>query len=107
MAEKSFLKGFCPKHNRYFGMTLEKYKGRWEVVDFIPLSKEEAKRGGIASGIARRRKATMLSTLEMLLDETNPKAGKTYRELATLGLIKGAVNGSSKNYEVISNLISE
>ena len=71
------------------------------------LSKEEAKRGGIASGIARRRKATMLSTLEMLLDETNPKAGKTYRELATLGLIKGAVNGSSKNYEVISNLIAE
>ena len=43
MAEKSFLKGYCPKHNRYFGMTLEKYNGRWEVVDFIPLSKEEAK----------------------------------------------------------------
>ena len=45
---------------------------------------EIARQGGIASGIARRNKATMLSTLEKLLDETNNKSGKTYRELATL-----------------------
>lgn len=62
---------------------------------------EIARQGGIASGIARREKATMLSTLEKLLDETNNKSGKTYRELATLGLIKGAVNGSANNYKII------
>ena len=62
---------------------------------------EIARKGGIASGIARREKATMLSTLEKLLDETNNKSGKTYRELATLGLIKGAVNGSANNYKII------
>ena len=63
--------------------------------------REIARQGGIASGIARRKKATMLSTLEKLLDEKNNKSGKTYRELATLGLIKGAVNGSANNYKII------
>lgn len=63
--------------------------------------REIARQGGIASGEARREKATMLSTLEKLLDETNNKSGKTYRELATLGLIKGAVNGSANNYKII------
>ena len=68
------------------------------------LSQEEAKRGGIASGKARREKATMLQTLEQCLNATNSK-GQTYKELATLGLIKGAVNGSSKNYEIIQQLM--
>lgn len=70
------------------------------------LTVEEASRGGKASGEARRKKATMLSVLEKTLDEENAK-GITYRELVTLGLIKGAINGSSKNYELINNLISE
>lgn len=71
------------------------------------LTVEEASRGGKASAEARRKKATMISTLENLLDETSPKAGKTYRELATLGLIKGAVNGSGKNYEIIQQLMEK
>ena len=82
--------------------------------NLIPLSertkdeqREIARQGGIASGEARRKKATMISTLEQLLDETNKKAGKTYRELATLGLIKGAVNGSGKNYEIIQQLMDK
>lgn len=65
------------------------------------LTVEELSRGGKRSGEARREKATMLSTLEKLLDEENDKTGKTYRELATLGLIKGAVNGSANNYKII------
>ena len=69
--------------------------------------REIAIKGGKASGIARREKATMLSTLEKLLDEKNKQSGKTYRELATLGLIKGAVNGSSKNYEIIQQLMEK
>ena len=71
------------------------------------LSVEEASRGGINSGKARREKATMLSTLEKLLDETNNKSGKTYRELATLGLIKGAVNGSANNYKIIQEAMEK
>ena len=65
-----------------------------------------AKKGGIASGEARRKKATMLSVLEKTLDETNAN-GITYRELVTLGLMKGAINGSSKNYELIMNMMQE
>lgn len=68
---------------------------------------EIARLGGIASGEARRKKATMIQTLEDLLNETNKKTGKTYKELATLGLINGAVNGSGKNYEIIQNLMEK
>ena len=67
---------------------------------------EIARKGGIASGEAKRKKATMLSVLEKTLDETNAK-GLTYRELVTLGLIKGAMNGSSKNYELITNMMEQ
>ena len=68
-------------------------------------------KGGIASGEARRKKATMLSVLEKTLDEV-PKSSKnpdglSYREMATLGLIKGAINGYSKNYELINQLMAE
>lgn len=70
------------------------------------LTTEEQRAGGKASGEARRRKATMLSDLEKILNSKNT-AGTTYQELATLGLIKGAVNGSSKNYELIYNLMKD
>ena len=70
------------------------------------LSQEEAKRGGIASGKARREKATMLSTLRMLLDE-EAKNGMTYRELATLGLIKGAIKGNALNYKTMVEVLGE
>ena len=69
-------------------------------------AREYGRLGGIASGEARRKKATMLSVLEKTLDETNNK-GLTYRELVTLGLIKGAMNGSSKNYELITSMMEQ
>ena len=62
--------------------------------------------GGKASGEARRKKKTMLEVLEKTLDEKNAK-GITYQELATLGLIKGAINGNGKNYELIYNLMEQ
>lgn len=67
---------------------------------------ESARKAGIASGQARREKATMKKTLEMLLNEKNSK-GKTYRELTTLGLIKGAVDGKAENYKTIVQLLGE
>lgn len=67
---------------------------------------EIARQGGIASGKARQEKATMKKTLEMLLDEKNNK-GKTYRELSTLGLIKGAIDGKAENYKTILALLGE
>lgn len=86
------------------------------VDNLIPFNKrtqEEArelgKKGGIASGEARRKKATMLSVLENMLDEVpeseNNDKGLSNRELATLGLIKGAEQGNAKNYEIIQQLM--
>lgn len=88
------------------------------IDNLIPMSersKEEvreiARKGGINSGIARREKATMKKTLEMLLD-TKPnieanKDGKTFRELATSGLILGACEGKAENYKVMLQLLGE
>ena len=71
------------------------------------LTAEEVRKGGINSGIARRKKATMKETLEMLLDEKSKKNNKTYKELATLGLIKGAINGNANNYRTILEILGE
>lgn len=69
------------------------------------LTIEDRRKGQAMQVKAKKEKATMLSTLENLLDETNMKAGKTYRELATLGLVKGAINGNAKNYEIIQEIM--
>lgn len=69
-------------------------------------AKKNGKKGGIRSGEVRREKATMKATLEMLLNEKY-KNGKTYRELATLGLINGAINGNAQNYKAILQTLGE
>lgn len=80
------------------------------LIPFNERTEEEKRRiaimGGKASGEARREKATMKKTLEMLLDTKNKK-GKTYRELTTLGLIKGATEGKAENYKIILTLLGE
>ena len=73
-------------------------------------ARELGRKGGIASGEARREKATMLSVLEKMLDEKPIKdneQGLTYRELATLGLIKGANKGNAENYKIIQSLMEQ
>lgn len=82
------------------------------LIPFNELTEDEQReiaiKGGIASGEARRKKSTMLSVLEKVLDEI-PKEdnenGLTHRELATLGLVKGAEQGIAKNYEILQGLI--
>lgn len=68
--------------------------------------REIAKKGGKASGKARKEKATMKKMLEMCLEMKNEN-GQSYRELATLGLIKGAVSGNSNNYRTILETLGE
>ena len=72
---------------------------------------EIARKGQIASTEAKRKKTTMLSVLENMLDEV-PKCkenekGLTNKELVTLGLINGAAKGFSKNYELIQQLMEK
>lgn len=69
-------------------------------------ARELGRKGGIASGKARKEKATMRKTLEMLLDSKSPD-GKTYRELSTLGLLKGSIEGKAENYKTILQVLGE
>lgn len=70
--------------------------------------REIAIKGGIASGKARQEKATMKKTLELMLEEIGDKeSGLTNKQLATLGLIKGAILGNSANYKTILETIGE
>ena len=65
-----------------------------------------AKKGGIASGEARRKKKTMKAMLQTCL-ELEAKNGMTYQELATMGLIKGAAKGNAQNYKTILETLGE
>ena len=75
------------------------------------LTVEDQSNGGKASVEARRKKKTMRETLEAMLDEVANIEGNdkklTYRELATLGLLKGAVQGNNANYKTILETIGE
>lgn len=73
--------------------------------------REIGKKGGVASGKARREKKTMRETLKEMLEEVadieGNKNGLTYKQLATLGLIKGSILGNSANYKTIMETIGE
>lgn len=75
------------------------------------LTLEDQSKGGKASVEARRQKKTMRETLEAMLDEVAKIEGNdnklTYKELATLGLLKGAVQGNNANYKTILETIGE
>lgn len=68
--------------------------------------REIASMGGKKSGEVRREKATMKKVLMDMLEETNAK-GLSYKQLATLGLIKGAIKGNAQNYKTILEAIGE
>lgn len=70
------------------------------------LTVEDQSNGGKRSGEVRREKATMKKTLQMLLEQTNDK-GIKYRDLSTLGLIKGATQGKAENFKLICQLLGE
>lgn len=72
---------------------------------------EIARKGQIASTKVRREKKTMRETLKEMLEEVadiegNTK-GLTYKQLATLGLIKGSILGNNANYKTIMETIGE
>lgn len=70
------------------------------------LTLEEQSAGGKASVKARRERKTMREMLQMCLDMENSK-GQTFQELATLGLIQGAIKGKALNYRTIVETLGE
>ena len=70
--------------------------------------REIAIKGGKASGLARKEKATMKKVLLDMLDEIGDKENNlTYRQLTTLGLLKGAIQGNATNYKTILEATGE
>jgi hypothetical protein len=75
------------------------------LIPFNELTEEEhreiARKGGKASGEARRRKKTFKQELTWLLEE-----GDTQKNI-TLALIKEALEGNTKAFEVIRDTVGE
>lgn len=86
--------------------------------------REIARQGGIASGKARKEKASLKKTIKWLLEESDIRItqGEIYEkykeqgidiskltpgELATIGLWAGAVIGKHENYKVLMEGIDE
>ena len=72
--------------------------------------REICQKGGIKSGEARRAKKTMKQMLDYLLEKeiTNKQGEKaTTQEAISVSLIKQALNGNVKAFEVIRDTIGE
>ncbi|MDO4305739.1 MAG: hypothetical protein Q4C77_02815 [Eubacteriales bacterium] len=84
---------------------------------------ETARKGGIASGEARRRKKTMKETAKMLLDMNIPDAAKelraklkvmgiseedfTYQSAVMVGMLNQAMKGNTKAAAFLRDTIGE
>lgn len=86
--------------------------------------REMTRKGGIASGKARREKASFKKAIKWLLEESDIKITKgdiyeTYKkqgidiseltpgQLATIGLWAGAVTGKAENYKTLAQVLGE
>lgn len=72
--------------------------------------RENARKAGIASGVARREKKTLRAQLLTLLDTvktTKDGESKTLRELAAMALIKRAIQGDPSAFKTIRETIGE
>ena len=96
MGDSSFLRNPRAKEN---------------LVDLSKRDEEERKKiqsmGGKASGIAKKKRRLMREILEDKLLLTEAGDELTYQEKATLGLIKGAIDGKAENYKTILEVLGE
>lgn len=74
------------------------------------LSQDEAKKGGIASGEARRRKRDIRKALEILLEKDyTDKRGNTMSgaEAIALKQLEKALKGDTKAFEVVRDTVGQ
>lgn len=68
-------------------------------------ARKMGKKGGIASGEARRRKKTLRELLELAMER--PVGAATTAEAITVALLEKALNGDVKAYEVVRDTLGE
>lgn len=72
------------------------------------LSQEEAKRGGIASGKARRERKTLADTLRVVLEEKANDAGLTRREAIVAKVVKRLYDkGDIRDLKTLADVLGE
>ena len=80
------------------------------LVSLATRSKQErseiGRKGAEATNRIKKEKKTMKQMLELCL-EMKDKKGVSYRELATIGLLKGAIRGDARNYKAIVETLGE
>lgn len=80
------------------------------LIPFNELTEEKqrelARKGGIASGKARKEKKLLKDELAILMETIN-KDGKTYQELISTALVKEALKGNTKAYEIIRDTMGQ
>ncbi len=69
-------------------------------------AREKGKKGGIASGEARRKKKTIRETLEMMLSGKMPD-GATRQDAIVVALLEKALSGDVRAFEAIRDSIGE
>lgn len=72
----------------------------------IEEQREIARKGGIASGKARKEKKLLKDELAIIMENVN-KDGKTYQELISTALVKEALKGNTKAYEIIRDTMGQ
>lgn len=76
-----------------------------------PRSTEEAqawgRKGGLASGIARREKKTLRAALEVLLDRKLEGSSLTGREAVAVALFEKAMSGDVKAFQELRDTVGE
>nr|DAQ90404.1 MAG TPA: hypothetical protein [Caudoviricetes sp.] len=68
---------------------------------------ERGRKGGIASGIARREKKTFRATLELLLDRKLEGSSLTGREAVAVALFEKAMSGDVKAFQELRDTVGE
>ena len=72
------------------------------------LSQEEAKRGGIASGKARRERKTLADTLRLVLAEKANEQGLTRQELIVAKVVKRLYDeGDIRDLKILADVLGE
>jgi hypothetical protein len=70
-------------------------------------ARERGRKGGIASGIARREKKTFRATLELLLDRKLEGSSLTGREAVAVALFEKAMSGDVKAFQELRDTVGE
>jgi hypothetical protein len=68
---------------------------------------ERGRKGGIASGIARREKKTFRAALELLLDRRLEGSSLTGREAVAVALFEKAMSGDVKAFQELRDTVGE